>query len=90
MKNVTDLIKPSMEKTTLRLALGFCVALLAVGSAHADIRHDRDWNRHAVAAHRYWHGPHPARGYVYAPPTVYAPPPPPSPGINLILPLHFN
>lgn len=45
--------------------------------------HDRDW-------HRWHHGwdrdPH----VVYAPaPVIYAPPEP-SPGINLILPLHFH
>jgi len=73
-----------------------CAMLIAAFSAsamqvaHADPRgvghdrgHGRDWHHDP-----HWHGgPPPA---VYAPaPVVYAPPPP-SPGINLILPLNFR
>ncbi len=48
------------------------------------------WNAHARGAAS-WHRAHPvyAPGYVYAPPpVVYYPPP--SPGINLILPLNIR
>jgi len=79
--------------------IGVATAALMVTTfaspAHAARFVDRDWQRHEVVAHRYWHHPHyrPAPGVVYAPPVVYEPPPPPveeSPGINLIIPLHIH
>ena len=51
---------------------------------HHDHWHDRAWHRH----HPGWGVYQP--GVVYAPaPVVYAPPPP-SPGINLVVPLNFR
>lgn len=61
------------------------------GHGHGPEWKHRGWDEHAHAAYRYHHPVHVVRdepGYVYAPPVVYAPPPPS--GINLILPLHFN
>jgi hypothetical protein len=78
-------------------ALGMVLTLGMVAPAHADRDdrgrgYDRDWRAHEIHA-RQWHRHYyvaPPPHYVYAPPPVYYPPPEPSPGINLILPLHFN
>jgi hypothetical protein len=91
---MTITIKPNrarIGKTGACLALGILMAVSTIGFAHAA---DRDWQRHEVAAHRdwhdHWHG-HPGPGVVYAPPVVYAAPPPvESPGLNLILPINIR
>jgi hypothetical protein len=81
--------KQTLGKIAAGTALAAVFAIALTGQAKAD---DRDWNRHEVYA-RHWHRAHPhpvpVITPVYAPPVVYAPPPP-SPGINLILPLNFR
>ena len=55
-----------------------------------DRHHDREWNEHEREAYE-WRLHHQvlAPGYVYAPPVVYAAPPPPL-GLNLIIPLNIR
>ena len=71
--------------------LGLALVLSAVAAPAWADRDDRDWRAHEVHA-RDWHRHYvvPPPHYVYAPPAVYVPPPEPSPGISLILPIHFH
>ncbi len=84
----------SFRRILPMLLLAMIMGVAISGTAHAD-RDDRgrghDWDHHARDAGR-WHHAHPyyVPGYVEPPPVVYYPPPQPSPGINLILPLHFH
>ena len=90
---------PTVKRGLGRVVTGLGLAMVLVAAfaspAHADDRErgrgpDREWRAHEVHARR-WHQVHPVYepGYVYAPPpVVYAPQP--SPGINLIIPMHFN
>ena len=72
------------QKIAACAVIGLFVAVLAIPSL-AVARDDRDWRGHERHAH--WGHP----GYVYAPPVVYAPPPPvESPGLNLIIPFNFR
>lgn len=54
-------------------------------------RHEEEWRRHEweVRHHRHLY-PVPPPAVVYAPPPVVYAPPEPTPGINLVIPLHFH
>lgn len=62
---------------------------------HRRGRHDHhDYDRHRYREHyyrprTYYYQPRP-EVYYYAPPPVYAPPRPPSFGLNLVFPFHFD
>jgi hypothetical protein len=83
------ILKTTKRARILTAAAGFVLGgmmalALATTPAHADPRHggDRGHDR------GHWRG---RGGYVYAPPVVYAPPPPvESPGLNLIIPFNFR
>lgn len=80
-------IAKSARKIAGALILAAVLGVSIGGPAHAD-----DWRDHEVHA-RYWHvhHPHPVPHVVYAPPVIYQPPPPPvSPGLNLIFPLNIR
>ena len=91
MRNVSTI--PNLSRIG-RLAIAASVAALFVVSFGSAAKAD-DWHRHEVEARGYHRG-HPYYGHpviaqpVYAPPVVVAEPPPPSPGINLVLPLNFR
>jgi len=80
-------------KSALRTALGLaCVMVIAAPAMAVPPHDDREWRDHARHA-RDWHRPHPV--VVESAPVVYAPPavvyePPPSPGLNLIIPLNLR
>ena len=98
-----------LQKVAGGVALGVVLMASVAASARPDnVGHqrgdgghgavDRDWDRHAEGAHRYWGHPHiaPEPQVIYAPPVVYAPPEyyaPPAyeqPGINLIIPFNIR
>ena len=60
------------QKIALCAVISFFVVTFAIPSL-AVARDDRDWHEHERHAQHY-RGQHP--DYVYAPPVVYAPPPP--------------
>ncbi|HXP32050.1 MAG TPA: hypothetical protein VN832_13230 [Stellaceae bacterium] len=75
------------------LAIALAASALVVSPAFAQPRRDRGHDRGYYDEHHRWRPPPPpVYGYGYAappPPVVYAPPPV-SPGINFIIPLHFR
>ena len=69
----------------LSAALAVLMVLAVAAPAYAD-----EWRDHEGHA-RDWHRGHPHPVYdVYAPPAVVYAPPPPSPGISLILPINIR
>jgi hypothetical protein len=92
MKNFIK--QPAIALAAILLLAGATVRpALAEEHGRGEMRGNRheDWREHEVHA-REWHRHHVIRepGVIYAPPPIYSPPPPPSPGINLILPLNFR
>lgn len=102
---MTTALTTNATRTTqlLRLlpmvALAVIIGTMAASPARADWDdrkghggewHERGWDDHSHRAYGWYHAhPHYAPAYVYAPPpVVYYPPE--SPGINLIVPLHFH
>ena len=86
----------AVKALTVFVLAGFLGALTTTPAAAADHRgpprggHHRGWDDHA-RHNADWYRGHPDYypGYVAAPPVaVYAPPP--SPGINLVLPIHIR
>ena len=82
---------------TLTIALAVLMAgLSTVMPARAgddrdrNAQHDRDHADRGRELHRPAPAYYGAPSYVYAPPAVYYAPPPPSPGLSLIIPLNFR
>ena len=81
----------------LALTLMIPVSLSTPQKAHAqgrrgfdDRRREEDEARRREEERRRWEMEHPVRHEVYVPaPVVYAPPPP-SPGISIVLPINFR
>ncbi len=80
-----------MKLATFSTGAAFAVILAATAAQAAPHHRDRDWHRHEVYAHHYWHG-RPNPRVVYAPPVVYEPPPPveESPGLSLVIPINIH
>lgn len=82
---------------TLMITLAALIAGLAAAMpAHAgddrdrNVQHGRDHADRAREDRRPAPRYHSEPNYVYAPPAVYYAPPPPSPGLSLIIPLNFR
>jgi hypothetical protein len=82
-----------MKKFLSYLGRGVAYAMLiAAFAASVSQTAHADWHGHRgpPPRHHHWH-PDPRPREIYAPaPVVYAPPPPVSPGLNLILPIHIR
>jgi hypothetical protein len=81
-------MKKALKLTSVLMAALVVMSMGFAAPAHADPRGHGRGGGHWDHYH-HWHGGY-APGVVYAPaPVVYAPPEP-SPGINLVVPLHFH
>jgi hypothetical protein len=79
-------MKTLTKKLAGAAALAIVLTMAVAGAAQAD-----DWRGHERDAYRFHHAhPHPVYTQVYAPPVIYSPPPPPEPGLNLVIPLNFH
>jgi hypothetical protein len=86
-KGLLQRVAKAIPLVVFVVACGISVAT----PARAEWERGHDRGGHAQWHHRPW-GYHPAYapGYVAPPPAVYYPPPQPSAGLNLIVPLHIR